>query len=133
MIAAATRAMRCFKVLAEHCRDSPLIAAAAARAWAARFSLLPAALAACGMAHVWLRTSTYGAALTGDSIVYLSVAESLAAGEGMHTFDGGDSALWPPLFPMLMAFASLFGLSLEQAGRFANILAFGLILLVSGL
>ena len=85
------------------------------------------------MAHVWLRTSTYGAALTGDSIVYLSVAESLAAGEGMHTFDGGDSALWPPLFPMLMAFASLFGLSLEQAGRFANILAFGLILLVSGL
>ena len=85
------------------------------------------------MAHAWLRTSTYGAALTGDSIVYLSVAESLAAGEGMRTFDGGDSALWPPLFPMLMAFASLFGLSLEQAGRFANILAFGLILLVSGL
>lgn len=97
------------------------------------YTLCVAALAVLGAAHILVRTSTYGAAVVGDAVTYLSVAESLAAGDGLRTYSGGEFLRWPPFFPMLLAFISLFGIEPAEAGRFVNIAAFGLIILVSGL
>ena len=94
---------------------------------------LIALVAALGTAHILVRTSTYGAALTNDSLNYLSAAESLAAGEGLLSYDGGQMVLFAPFFPVAMAFLSLFGIEPVDGGRFLNATAFGLLILVSGL
>lgn len=97
------------------------------------YTLCVAAFAVLGAAHILVRTSTYGAAVVGDAVAYLSVAESLATGDGLRTYSGGKFLRWPPFFPMLMAFISLLGIEPAEAGRFVNVAAFGLIILVSGL
>ena len=97
------------------------------------YTLGVAALAVLGAAHILVRTSTYGAAVTGDAVTYLSAAESLAAGDGLRTYSGGLFVMYLPFFSMLMAFISLFGLEPAEAGRFVNVAAFGLIILISGL
>ena len=97
------------------------------------YPLCVAALAVLGAAHILVRTSTYGAAVVGDAVTYLSVAESFAVGDGLRTYSGGEFLRWPPFFPMLLASISLFGIEPAEAGRFVNVAAFGLIILVSGL
>lgn len=97
------------------------------------YTLCVAVFAVLGAAHILVRTSTYGAAVVGDAVAYLSVAESLATGDGLRTYSGGKFLRWPPFFPMLMAFISLLGIEPAEAGRFVNVAAFGLIILVSGL
>ena len=98
-----------------------------------RFTLILATIAVLGAVHILVRTSTYGAAMSNDAPSYLSAALSLAAGEGLRTYSGHEFLMWPPFFPMLMAFASLFGIEPAEAGRLANIAAFGLTILMSGL
>lgn len=104
-----------------------------ARARPDGYTLGVVALAVLGAAHIMVRTSTYGAAVTGDAVTYLSVAESLTAGDGLRTFSGGRFVMYPPFFSMLMTFISLFGVEPAEAGRFVNVAAFGLIILISGL
>ena len=94
---------------------------------------LIALIALLGAVHILVRTSTYGAALTSDSLNYLSAAESLAAGEGLLSYGGGQMVLFASFFPMAMAFLSLFGIEPVDGGRFLNAAAFGLLILVSGL
>lgn len=94
-----------------------------------RFTLL---LAVLGAAHILVRTSADGAGATWDSVVYVSAADSLLAGDGLRTFDGGEFPLQPPLFPLLMAFFGLFGIEPADSGRFVNIAAFGLTIATAG-
>ena len=96
-------------------------------------ALWVAALAVLGAVHILVRTSTYGGAVAGDAVTYLSAAESLATGDGLQTYSGGKFVWWPPFFPMLMAFISLFGIEPVESGRFVNVTAFALIILISGL
>lgn len=89
---------------------------------------LHAGLGLLGAAHLFVRTSPYGAALTSDSVSYITAADSLAAGRGLPaTFQ-----YWPPFFPLLLAFLRLGGIDPAAAGRYLNILAFGLVLGVAG-
>lgn len=85
-----------------------------------------------GATHILIRTSTYGAALTGDSITYLSTARSVLAGDGIYTFSGGYLNLWAPFFPLFLAFIGLLGIDPLDAGRLVNIAIFGLIISISG-
>ncbi len=93
---------------------------------------LVVAMAALGATHILIRTWTYGAAVGFDATHYLATAENLAAGAGLRSFDGKPYVHWPPLFPMLLAPFELAGMDAGEAGRWINAIAFGLIVLVSG-
>ena len=95
--------------------------------------LLIVVMAALGVAHILVRTSAYGSAVQYDSVLFLSIAESLAAGEGLRTFEGGEFVIGAPFFPTLLAAISLAGIHPEEAGRLVNAVAFGLVVLASGL
>ena len=94
---------------------------------------LVVAMAALGTAHILVRTWTYGATVGFDATYYLAAAENLAAGAGLQGFDGKPFVHWPPLFPMLLAPFEMAGMGAEEAGRWINAIAFGLIVLVSGI
>ena len=95
-------------------------------------TLLLAAIAALGAVLVLARGATYGAGLHYDSINYVAVARNLLAGEGFTNFSGSDYTLWPPLYPLLLAAASL-GIfdPLDVAGPL-NAAIFGLTIFVVG-
>lgn len=95
--------------------------------------LLVVAMAALGVAHVLVRTSTYGPAITLDSTHYLSAAESLAAGTGLNIFDDGPFLFYPPFFPMLLAFLDVLGIEPRESVRWVNATVFGCIILTSGI
>ena len=72
--------------------------------WIARFgrdpfTLLIVLIAGLGIAHILVRTATYGAAVTTDSISFLSTALNFFAGEGWRDLAGRPLVRWPPLFP----------------------------------
>ena len=94
---------------------------------------LVAVMAALGTAHILIRTWSHGATVGFDAVHYLATAENLAAGAGLKSLDGLPYVSWPPLFPMLLAFFELIGGDGEEAGRWINSIAFGLIVLVSGI
>ena len=94
--------------------------------------LLLIATAVGGAAHIFVRTSSHGAGLSYDSVVYISTAENLIAGEGLKPLYG-EFVHWPPLFPLLLAGLGYLGIEGADAGRFLNIVAFGLVIFVSGL
>ena len=94
--------------------------------------LLLVLIAAGGALHLLIRTSSYGPALGMDSLHYLSVAESFAAGHGLRNVRGYASDQ-PPLLPMLLGLASLSGIEPVDAGRFVNAAAFGLTILITGI
>ena len=97
-----------------------------------RFTLLLAAAAVLGAAHILVRTSTHGAGILSDSMNYISMAESLAAGDGLRNPEGGWSAYFPPFYSMVMAFFRWLGMAPADSGRLVNAASFGLIVLVSG-
>lgn len=94
--------------------------------------LLLVALAMLGVAHILVRTSTYGAAIGGDSVTYLSLATNVTVGAGWQDFRGMELLPWPPLFPLLLSTFGRMGADLLTVGRVVNAVAFGLIILVSG-
>ena len=106
-------------------------------AWIARFrrdpfALLIACLAGLGTAHILVRTATYGAAVTTDSISFLSTALNFFAGEGWRDLAGKPLVGWPPLFPLLLAAFGWVGIEPLEAGRLINATAFGLTILAAG-
>ena len=90
--------------------SAPLISAgcgALSRRRPDNFTLLLAVLGILGAALVLARQVNYGVGLTPDSVNYISVARSLLAGNGFIQFDGDIYHQWPPLYPLLLAAASL--------------------------
>ena len=105
--------------------------------WIARFgrdriTLLIVVLAGLGTAHILVRTATYGAAVTTDSISFLSTALNFFAGEGWRDLAGKPLVRWPPLFPLLLAAFGWVGIDPLEAGRLINATAFGLTILAAG-
>ncbi len=96
------------------------------------FTAFLAALGLLGAALVLLRVATYGVGLIWDSIIYISVTRNLLEGEDFIQFSGDHYVLWPPLFPMLLALASLHVFDPHDVAGFVNAAAFGLTLFVSG-
>ena len=96
------------------------------------WALFLAALSALGVASVLARQITYGLGLYWDSIEYIAVARNLLAAEGFTSYNGGIYSMWPPLYPLVLAVASL-GLfdPLEVAGLL-NAALFGLTIFVVG-
>ena len=106
-------------------------------AWAAakrpdRFTLLLAALAVLGAVLILARQVTYGVGLSADFVAYLSTARSLLAGEGFIQIHGWPYLHWPPLYPMLLAAASLFAFDPYDVAGPLNAAVFGLTLFVAG-
>lgn len=96
-------------------------------------SLLLAFVAFIGSAHLLIRSSIHGLFLTWDSMTYLSTAENLAAGRGLRDYSYElFEAWWPPFYPILLALINLFDINVFEASRFVNIVAFGLISVLTG-
>ena len=81
-----------------------------------------------GAAHVLIRTAIYGIVQSGDALVYMRFAESLAAGDGFE----GKLIQWPPLLSAVLGFFRLFGVEPSETGRYLNAISFGLIIIVAG-
>ena len=95
-------------------------------------ALLIVVLALLGTAHVLVRTASYGAAVTTDTVLHLSTALNLLAGEGYREHTGEVVAGWPPLFTLLLAAFGWLGIEPVEGGRWVNAVAFGLTILVAG-
>ena len=72
-----------------------------------RFTLLLAGLGVLGAALALAMEVSSGVGLGFDQVTYISVARSLLAGDGFSEFDGDLYHVWPPLYPLLLAVASL--------------------------
>lgn len=96
------------------------------------FTLLLAALSALGVVLVLARQIVYGVALAGDSLEYLAIAGNVLAGEGLTYLTGAPATLWPPLYPLLLAGATLGIVApLDVAGPL-NAVIFGLTIFAVG-
>lgn len=96
------------------------------------FGVFVGLLAVASVAHVLVRTSTYGGAMGGDAVSYMSTAANLVDGHGLQDFRGATLFAWPPLFPVLTAAVGALGLDPLTAGRILNATALGCVVLVSG-
>ena len=95
-------------------------------------TLLLVLCAAAGVALVLARELKFGVALHLDSVLYISVARSLLAGEGFMQVFWGPMAVWPPLYPLLLAAASLFIFDPHAVAGLVNAVIFGLTVLLVG-
>ena len=97
-----------------------------------RFTLLLAGIAALGAGLALARMATYGVALHDDSVNYIATARHLLDGQGFANHQGGFYKMWPPLYPLLLAAASL-GIfdPLNVAGPL-NVALFGLTVFIVG-
>ena len=96
-------------------------------------TLLLASLSVLGTVLVLLHQVTWGAALEPDSVTYIAVARNLLAGNGfVQASDGNWYTHWPPLFPSLLALASLFVFDPHEVAGPVNAAAFGLTIFVAG-
>ena len=98
-----------------------------------RFTLFLASLAVLGVVLVLLHEVTYGATLEWDSVTYIAVTRNLLAGNGfVQPYDGNYYTHWPPLFPGLLALASLFVFDPYTVAGVVNAIAFGLTVFLAG-
>ena len=95
-------------------------------------SLTIGIMAFLASAHLLIRSSYHGLFLGLDTVEYLSTAESLAAGEGLRDYSYIPLSWWPPLYPILLALITNFGMEVPDASRIVNVIAFGLIILLTG-
>ena len=86
---------------------SPLRSIAASRRWPKRPTLFAAAAGVLGAALVLAREAAHGPGLGPDSVIYVEVARHLLEGEFFTQRYGAPLILQPPLYPALLAAASL--------------------------
>lgn len=86
---------------------SPLDARAATRFRPGRETLLIVGAAVLGVSLVFVREFAYGPGLGPDSAIYVEVARNLLAGEFFRQLYGEPFIFQPPLYPALLAAASL--------------------------
>ena len=93
--------------------------------------VLPVLAAILGATHIYIKSSNYGLNVTGDTLVYISVAENLAAGNGFLDYTQFTVSQWAPLFPLLLAIFVPLGIDPVDAGSFINIVGFGILLWIT--
>lgn len=98
-------------------------------------SLALVSVAFLGATHVLIRSFNQGPNLDRelDSLYYISVADSLVTGDGITTFSGHSLALWTPLYSITIALIGLWGMDSLYAGLLVNAVAFGLVILWTGI
>ena len=89
-------------------------------------------LSATGAALVLLQQSGYGVVLDWDSVNYVGTARNLASGNGFTRFDGSPYRTFPPLYPAMLAVASLFVFDPLAVAGPLNAVLFGATILVAG-
>lgn len=89
-------------------------------------------IAFAAAANLIMRTSYHGLLFGADTVDYLSTAESLTSGKGFRTYSHYLSLYHPPLYPLLLAFLNILGMDVQDASRVINIVALGLITLLTG-
>ena len=97
-----------------------------------RFGPALLALAALGGALVLARQAAYGVSVSFDSINYLAVAEHLLEGRGFRNYDWSAYAQQPPLYPLLLAAASLGAFEPIRVAGLLNAALFAATILVVG-
>ncbi len=105
---------------------------ACSKLWPGRFTLLLAALGALGAALILAREASYGVGLSGDFNTYLSTARNLLAGEWFVQINDWPYLHWPPLYPLLLAAASLAVSTPYAVAGPLNAAVFGLTIFVAG-
>ena len=85
-------------------------------------------MALLGIANIYTHTSNYGPNITEDSVIYISVVKNLVTGDGFLTYNQDEYNLYPPGFPLLLGFLASLGADPVEAGRFVNIIGFGIVL-----
>ncbi len=93
-----------------------------------RFTLTAAAVATLGAVLV----RAHGVVLSPDSAHYIAFARSLLAGEGFLDYTGSPDTAWPPLYPLLLAAASLGTFDPLAVAGPLNAVVFGLTVFVVG-
>ncbi len=96
------------------------------------FTLQLAALSALAGVLVMARQADYGVALTWDSVNYISVARNLLDGAGFTTFQGIPYESFGPLYPLLLAAASLGIFDPHDVAGPLNAVIFGATVFVAG-
>ena len=105
----------------------------AARYLPARFTLALAGLAAVSGASILPRQAEFGPGLNWDAVAYICIARNLLAGEGYAGCGGlGAMEYWPPLYPTLLAAASLPGFDPRDAAGPLNAAILGALVFAAG-
>ncbi len=77
---------------------------------------------------LWFSISKYGLGISTDSVHLLFAGLNLSEGRGLVSFDGNFVSLWPPLYPMLLAFIHILsGLDVVVSATILQILSFAAI------
>ena len=97
-----------------------------------RGDLLLVLLALAGAGLVFALHGGRGVLLDWDSVNYISVADSLLAGEGFRQFNGLVYRDWPPLYPLLLAGPGLLGIDPYPWAGWLSALAFALTIFLAG-
>lgn len=97
-----------------------------------RFTLFLVFLSLVGAGLALALHGRNGVLLDWDSINYISVADSLLAGEGFWQFNGLRYRDWPPLYPLLLAAPGLVGIDPYLWAGWLNALAFALTIFIAG-
>lgn len=96
------------------------------------FTLLIIGAALLGAGLAMARQIEYGVGLSWDSVNYIGVARNLLDGEGFVEITGRLYTYWAPLYPILLAAASLPWLDPQDIAGPLNAAAFGLAVVASG-
>ena len=97
-----------------------------------RLTLLMIAIAALGTALLLGRELALGVMLSPDTAHYTGAARSLLSGEGLLEISGRPYTKWPPLYPMLLALASLGLFDPVAVAGPLNAIFFGLTVFIVG-
>jgi len=77
---------------------------------------------------LWFSISKYGLGISTDSVHLLFAGLNLSEGRGLFSFDGSFVSLWPPLYPILLAFIHMLtGQDLFVSATVLQILSFMII------
>lgn len=98
-----------------------------------RFTIFIAGLAIMGAGIVLLRGLYNGPIITNDSIIYISTARNLIAGDGLIRWNGMPfDSNYPPAFPIMLAISSLFIFDPIDIALPLNAASFGLTIFIAG-
>ena len=97
-----------------------------------RFTLFLIFLSLLGAGLALALHGRNGVLLDWDSVNYISVADSLLAGEGFRQFNGLLYRDWPPLYPLLLAALGRAGMDPYPWAGGLNALAFALTIFLAG-
>ena len=82
----------------------------------------------------FLTVAKYGASVSGDGVIYLSVADNLVAGKGFFDHTGAPLIWFPPLYSLILAFLQkISGADILAVGTYFQIFLLGINLFLAGL